>query len=55
MSNVKSIDDVDPIETQEWLESLQAVNYHAGADRAKYILHKLNKTWQHHRKKSTFF
>lgn len=43
MSNMNSIDDVDPIETKEWLESLQAVNYYAGGDRAKYILHKLNK------------
>ncbi len=43
MSNMNSIDDIDPIETKEWLESLQAVNYYAGGDRAKYILHKLNK------------
>lgn len=43
MSNMNSMDDIDPIETREWLESLQAVNYHAGANRANFILHKLNK------------
>lgn len=42
MTNFNSIDDVDPIETQEWLEALQAVKYHVGADRANFILQKLN-------------
>ncbi|HSX20854.1 MAG TPA: pyruvate dehydrogenase (acetyl-transferring), homodimeric type [Gammaproteobacteria bacterium] len=35
------MDDVDPIETKEWLESLQAVKYHAGIDRANFILQTL--------------
>lgn len=43
MPNSNSIDDVDPIETQEWLEALQAINYHAGAERANFILEVLNR------------
>lgn len=35
------IEDVDPIETQEWLEALESVAKHEGSDRAKYILAKL--------------
>jgi pyruvate dehydrogenase complex dehydrogenase (E1) component len=30
--------DLDPAETQEWLESVDAVVEHAGANRARYIL-----------------
>ena len=33
--------DIDPIETQEWLESLAAVISKDGSDRAHYILKKL--------------
>ena len=43
------IDDVDPIETQEWLEALESVAKNDGDDRAKYILRKLGEkaawTW----------
>ena len=30
--------DLDPAETQEWLESLDAVVDHAGRDRARYLM-----------------
>lgn len=43
MSNFNSIDDLDPIETQEWLEALQSMQYHAGAERVNFILQTLNK------------
>lgn len=43
MTNMNSIEDVDPIETQEWLEALQAVTSYAGKARANYLLQKLNK------------
>ena len=33
--------DIDPIETQEWLDSLDAVISKDGSDRAHYILKKL--------------
>jgi pyruvate dehydrogenase E1 component len=36
------IDDKDPLETQEWLESLIAVLHYAGPERAKYLLNRLN-------------
>jgi pyruvate dehydrogenase E1 component len=42
MSNHDPMGDIDPVETQEWLEALQAIKYHVGADRANYILQKLN-------------
>ncbi|MCW9053985.1 MAG: pyruvate dehydrogenase (acetyl-transferring), homodimeric type [Motiliproteus sp.] len=32
------IEDVDPIETQEWLDALESVAKNEGSDRAKYIL-----------------
>ena len=35
------IDDVDPVETQEWLDALESVAKNDGDDRAKYILRKL--------------
>lgn len=35
------IDDVDPIETQEWLEALESVAKNEGSDRARYLLKKL--------------
>ncbi|WP_036543921.1 pyruvate dehydrogenase (acetyl-transferring), homodimeric type [Nitrincola lacisaponensis] len=34
-------EDVDPVETQEWLEALESVAKHEGDDRARYILQKL--------------
>ena len=35
------LQDVDPIETQEWLDSLHAVLQHEGAARASYLLDQL--------------
>src|SRR6516225_2537727 len=35
------LQDVDPIETQEWLDSLHAVLQHEGASRASYLLDQL--------------
>jgi pyruvate dehydrogenase E1 component len=32
------LNDRDPVETQEWVDSLRAVLQHAGPDRAKYLL-----------------
>lgn len=34
-------EDVDPVETQEWLDALESVAKHEGDDRARYILQKL--------------
>ncbi len=36
-----SINDIDPIETQEWLDALESVVKNEGAERARYILAKL--------------
>ena len=36
-----NIKDVDPQETQEWIEALDAVIEHEGTDRAHYLLEKL--------------
>ncbi len=36
-----NINDVDPQETQEWMEALDAVIEHEGTDRAHYLLEKL--------------
>ena len=33
--------DLDPDETQEWLDSLDAVVEHAGGDRARYLMLRL--------------
>jgi len=38
---VSSTTDIDPIETQEWLDALASVINNEGADRARYILTKL--------------
>ena len=35
------IDDIDPIETNEWLDALESVAKHEGDERARYILSKL--------------
>ena len=35
------LNDHDPVETQEWVDSLRAVLQHAGTDRARYLLGKL--------------
>lgn len=44
MQNLEPMNDIDPSETQEWLEALQAIKYHAGAERANFILEVLNKS-----------
>ncbi len=41
MSEHRNPDDADPIETQEWLESLDAVYRIAGPDRARFLLGRL--------------
>src|SRR5256885_16513294 len=35
--------DIDPDETQEWIESLDALVRQSGADRARFVLYKLLK------------
>ena len=35
------LNDHDPVETQEWVDSLRAVLQHAGPDRARHLLTKL--------------
>src|SRR5689334_24411854 len=35
------IEDIDPTETQEWLDALSAVVHSAGRDRGLYLLHAL--------------
>lgn len=40
MANFDSID-MDPIETKEWLDALQAIKIHDGAERVKFILQAL--------------
>src|SRR4051812_42026682 len=35
------MNDYDPVETQEWVDSLRAVLQHAGPERVKYLLSKL--------------
>lgn len=37
----QSLSDLDPIETQEWLDALTSVIKNEGAERARYILAKL--------------
>jgi pyruvate dehydrogenase E1 component len=39
----QQLPDIDPVETQEWLDSLDAVVDQAGADRARFLLFKLLK------------
>ncbi len=39
--NDASIEDVDPIETQEWIDALDAVMAEEGVERAHYLLEKL--------------
>jgi pyruvate dehydrogenase E1 component len=36
-----SLPDIDPAETREWLESLEAVLHHDGTDRARFLLSEL--------------
>ena len=38
---MSSLSDIDPIETQEWLDALESVIKNEGAERARYILSKL--------------
>ena len=39
----QQLPDVDPVETQEWIDSLDAVVQQGGADRARFIIYKLLK------------
>jgi pyruvate dehydrogenase E1 component len=39
----QQLPDIDPVETQEWLDSLDAVVSQAGPDRARFIVYKLLK------------
>jgi pyruvate dehydrogenase E1 component len=41
MANFNSIEDIDSIETQEWLDALQAVKNVDGAERVEFLLQKL--------------
>ena len=38
---MQEIPDVDPQETQEWLDALDSVIRHEGAERAQYLLEQL--------------
>lgn len=40
------IDDIDPVETQEWLDALESVAKNDGDDRARYVLKKLGQKAQ---------
>ena len=40
-SNPKETLDLDPAETADWLESLDAVLAHAGEERAAYLMRRL--------------
>ena len=35
------LNDHDPVETQEWVDSLRAIVQHQGVDRARFILERL--------------
>ena len=41
MKNIKDILDIDPLETQDWLDSLSVLIDEKGSDRAHYIIEKL--------------
>src|SRR5580693_4134523 len=41
MTDIPKLDDLDPVETQEWLESIDSVLKTHGAERAHFILEKL--------------
>ncbi len=47
MANDKLTQDIDPQETQEWVESLEAVTKSDGIERAHYLLEKLIDTARH--------
>src|SRR5918992_2425037 len=43
----QQLPDIDPVETQEWIDSLDAVVDQAGAARARFIIYKLLKRARH--------
>jgi len=43
MANFNSIEDIDPIETQEWLDALHAIKKYDGVDRVNFLLQTLNR------------
>ncbi len=51
MSDFKTTDDVDPIETREWLESIDSVISNHGPERAHFII---NKMVDHARRTGTY-
>ena len=51
MSDFKTIDDIDPIETKEWLESIDSLINNHGPERAHFII---NKMVDHARRTGTY-
>src|SRR5690606_16185772 len=43
-----SAEDADPQETQEWVESLDAVVHHTGRDRARFLVERVLDASRHH-------
>ena len=41
MTDIPKLDDLDPVETQEWLESIDSLLKTHGAERAHFILERL--------------
>src|ERR1700675_4574647 len=41
MTDIPKLEDLDPVETQEWLESIDSVLKTHGAERARFILERL--------------
>ncbi len=41
MTEIMKLEDVDPIETREWIESIDSVLKTQGAERAHYLLEQL--------------
>ena len=39
---METMQDLDPVETGEWVDSLRAVLHHQGSDRASYLLERLS-------------
>ncbi len=40
MANFNSVEDVDSIETQEWLDALQSIKKYDGIERVNFLLNK---------------
>ena len=48
MTRERFYDDVDPIETQEWIDALDSLLENAGPERAKYLLDRLSERARTH-------